>query len=860
MNTKHIKSTSKLLKLAGLFGFFLTMQPGSLWAATAINDSYVISNSAGTESLAVTYNDRFEASTPELLAQAGLISAGNLSNPAAGNLTLDTDDDQVYAVNFQPNAQFSGTVQFNYVLRDARGDSTASVTLTIVPTANEFRVIGDEFQSAGDEIIVYPLENDVLLAELEPTISVTQPDLGSLSEAGVEGAFLYTPPANITEATQTTASYTITYEGVGSDTGTITITIDPSLDPILNGIGDNDQRQLATVLQLACDINTASGAEDEQLSETCTELTNLANDVRSEALENILLRQIGAQSASLDDQVANQINLVSRRLRALREGASGISFNGLGVNLAGEYLALGDILDSYASGANAGDTATGGRAGAFITGTIEIGEGEARGKENDFDYDSQQLLLGSDYRFSSNLIMGLALGFDQTETKASGSNDTELEKDGVTLSLYGNYYPTANLYIDWLLGYGQSSIDTQRSIATGTINSASQGSTDGSHSSGALGVGYSRLIEGWSIDGYFNLDYRTVIIDAYEENNDAGLTLKVAETSTDTFTGHLGVRVSHAYSMDFGVMIPQFDFATVKEFRNESPLLKASLKELPEAGEFTLRNQQPDDSYFNAGLSLTTLFKNGFSGFVSYQRNFAKDDVSIQSWQAGARMEFGGPAEDIRLFKSRDDQGVGLGAFAGTTGLGVALTLPVHNEYLSVRGILTSLDYDTDDNLDDIDYDINLDLRTAGALLDWHPFGGGFRISGGFFALKNDIEGRATPTEEVEIGDSTFTPEQVGTLTADVGYDNSFSPYLGVGWGNAVAPGSNWSVSADIGILFTDNPTAELSADSPLAEINPGLKAELLRELEKEEESINNDDLADIEYWPLISLGVSLQF
>jgi len=859
-NSVVIRRVPKFIFSILLFAFLLCTLPGYSVAATAIDDRYTLRNTGGSETLVITYNDRIQLATPDQIAVAGLISVSALSDPGAGSVALDTDDERIYAVNFRPNPAFTGAVSFTYTVRDIRGDSSATVTIDLVAGAEQLVVNGDSFTSAGEPIVIYPLENDNLLTTQIPSISFTQPDIGSVTtEGAITGALLYTPPDTITGLTETDLTYTVSYGDGSSATGLVRIRIDPGLDPISEGIDQDDQQELAEVLQIACDANSLSPDQDTDLTTTCNTLEGLDADDRSEALERILLRQIGAQSSSLENQQANQIDLVSSRLHTLRSGSTGLNFAGLGATLGGEWLPLGDLLDGYVSGAGAGDNGSGGRLGAFITGTIEIGEGETRGLEKSFDYDAQQILGGIDYRFSDAVVLGVALGLDSTETKAD-NGATQLEKDGATVSLYGNYYPTNDWYVDWLLGYGQSTIDTRRELAIGTEPSVSNGNTDGHHTSATIGTGYTYQFDAWAINGYITADYRTVRVDSYEEDNDAGLSLLVSATSIDTLTAQLGARISRALSLDFGVLIPQFELEAVNQIRNEAPRMEAVLKDVPEAGSFSLQNQEPDDSYYNVGLSLTALFKNGFSGFISYRNNLARDDISIQSWQGGARLEFGGPSKDITLFQSREDQGTGFGLFAGTTGLGLALSLPLRNEYLNLRGVLATLDYDTDRDLDGIVYDVNLDLRSGGLLLDLHPFGGGFRISGGVFALKHDFKGTATPEQEVELGDEIFTPEEAGTLTAIVGYDRSFAPYLGLGWGNAVAPASRLSFAADIGVMFTDNPTIDLTADSPLADSNPALKAELLTELEKEEDAINEEDLGDIDLWPVITLGVSYHF
>ncbi len=858
-----LRQMIRKLSYIGLFSMVILAFVARVQAATGVPDYYIIDSGEGNETLVVTANDRLEVSSQEAIEFAGIVSvSSSLSDPAAGNVEIDPDDR--FSVNVLPAPGYSGSgVTFTYVVRDIRGNSSpTTVTLTFVAGAATLEAVDDNYVSNGSAISVYPLENDIRPSTGTSVVILSEPTEGTLTAAGVNGLYTYTPPSGLTEATSVSITYVLTNGSDTSAEASISIAIDPSLDPIGSGGDDSAQSQLAKVLQTACDANTAGslGETNDDLATACTALASLSGSELDNALEEILLRQVGAQANSLKGLAAGQINNIGARLQELRSGISGMSLSGLNAEINGEHVQLGNLVNGYLNGGSAGEEeGSPGRLGAFITGTLKYGDGESRNKESSFDVDGQELLAGVDYRFTSKLVMGAALGYNTTETKENGG-DTSLDVDGWNLNFYGNYYPAQNWYVDWLLGYGESSLDTSRSISFAGLSTKANGSTDGDHLSGALGTGYSFYHQSWTFDAYTNFEYRSATVDGYRENNDAGLDLNIFETTTDTFTGRFGGRASNAISMDFGVLIPQFELEWVHDFKNESPVIEAELALLPEAGSFTLINEAPDDSYMNAGLSVTGVFKNGTSGFVRYGTTLAKDDVSFDTWQLGARMEFGGPAQDINLFQTRENQGIGAGAYLGTTGVGVAVTFPLRNETLNLRTLVAVLPYERDEKLDDVEYNIDLDLLSLGVLLDWHLMDGGFRVSGGFFSIQHDISGTANPTDDVEIGNSTFTPEEVGTLHAEVDYSRSFAPYLGVGWGNAVTPDSRLSFSADLGVMFTDNPSASLTADSPVADANPALRAQLDAELENEEERINREDLDDIKYWPVLSFGLAYHF
>ncbi|MEJ2610809.1 MAG: autotransporter domain-containing protein [Candidatus Thiodiazotropha sp.] len=830
-------------------------------AATGVPDIYVIDANDGAETIVVTVNDRLEISTQEAIDAIDIVSISSLSDPAAGSVQIDQDDS--FSIRVFPNAGYSGTVTFTYRVTDIRGTSDNTlVTLNIVSSTSTLEAVNDHYVSSGGAVNLFPPENDIH-SDLGFHVEIlSQPSQGSLSSTNVNGLYLYTPPADISGVSSVSFDYRLVGDsGEVSSSARVTIQLDPSLDPIANAGADEAQSSLARVMQVACDANaTGSGPQiNEALATTCTTLLSLSGSELDNALEEVLLRQVGAQTNSMKGVAANQIKNVTGRLQEIRSGVPGISLAGLGAIINDQHLNLGEIMTGLQEGGGAGDGVGNERLGGFVTGTINIGDGASHNRENSFEIDNQELLAGLDYRLNKDLVMGAALGYSSSETRENGA-DTGVDVDGWNLSIYGNYYPARNWYVDWLLGYGESSIDTSRSINIGGIASTAKGDTDADIFNVVVGTGYSYTKQAWTIDTYTSFEYRKSEIDAYRERNDAGLDMNIYKSSSDVLSGRLGVRASNAVSFSFGVLVPQFELELVKDFKNEASEIEAELALLPEAGSFTLTNEELDDSYINAGVSVTGQFKNGITGFFRYSTMLAKDDLDLDTWQLGARMPLGGAAEDIYLRQTGEDQHVAAGLFMGTTGIGLALTLPLRGESLNFRTLLATLSYDTDDKLDDIEYDIDLGFFSWGALLDWHPMNNGFRVSGGLFSLQPDITASAQPSEAVEIGNITFTPDQVGTLEAEVEYTRNLAPYIGVGWGNAVKPGSKFSFSADFGILFTDNPTVSLKANSVLANTNPALKAQLESELAVEENRVNSEDLNDFRYWPVINIGAAYHF
>jgi opacity protein-like surface antigen len=195
------------------------------------------------------------------------------------------------------------------------------------------------------------------------------------------------------------------------------------------------------------------------------------------------------------------------------------------------------------------------------------------------------------------------------------------------------------------------------------------------------------------------------------------------------------------------------------------------------------------------------------------------------------------------LFVSPAVSTLGLGLEAGTR----------LNESFGLRFGGNWLGFDYDDIKGELDYDAEVTLASLGALVDYHPFGGGFRLSGGLRFNFNQADLDGTPTDDIDIGNATFSPDEVGTLTGDATFD-TLAPYLGVGYGATLLEGS-LSVGFDLGVMYQGQASVDLDAESGLLSDDAVLQANLAIEEDEVE-----DDLEDFIVYPVIGLAVIYRF
>ncbi|MGF1454500.1 MAG: hypothetical protein ACFB6R_03890 [Alphaproteobacteria bacterium] len=191
------------------------------------------------------------------------------------------------------------------------------------------------------------------------------------------------------------------------------------------------------------------------------------------------------------------------------------------------------------------------------------------------------------------------------------------------------------------------------------------------------------------------------------------------------------------------------------------------------------------------------------------------------------------------------------GVTAATTGFGPEIQVRVLPR-LVLRGGYNYFRFGVDDDYDGVEYDAELNLSNFIVGADIHPFGNAFFISGGAFIGDKSVDLDGNTTEPVEIGDTTFSPDEIGTLSGEVEL-KAVAPFAGLGFDNTFSGGRvGFKIMA--GVLFTGSPDATLVSSGGSLSDDPTLVAEL----QQEEQSLE-EEIEDFQFYPLISLGLNIR-
>lgn len=250
--------------------------------------------------------------------------------------------------------------------------------------------------------------------------------------------------------------------------------------------------------------------------------------------------------------------------------------------------------------------------------------------ENGFQADLQGLLIGLDYRFSDNFILGAAAS--QTRDEAVFINSAgSLKTINNTLTMYATWLPSEKVSVDGYLGYGAVNFDSQRKVYFGTPLGTASGNTSGRQIMTGLSTALQGKFGNVNVAPFINLDYIKTDIKGYNETGVTSLELHYADRTTISATASLGLRLGQSYSFNWGSLNPTLHGAGVHEFQNNSTMINNELVLTPGAG-ILVATDEPDRDYFLSGLGLVAALNSGTQLFLNYERR--SGDSLLDSWAA----------------------------------------------------------------------------------------------------------------------------------------------------------------------------------------------------------------------------------
>jgi hypothetical protein len=214
---------------------------------------------------------------------------------------------------------------------------------------------------------------------------------------------------------------------------------------------------------------------------------------------------------------------------------------------------------------------------------------------------------------------------------------------------------------------------------------------------------------------------------------------------------------------------------------------------------------------------------------------------------------------------------VGVDVKIGAGGIGFDVATPLARKF-NLRGTGYFFRYNATITENYVTYGGDIQLASGGASLDWFPFGGTFRLSGGFIAYNgNQLTGSATvnPNQSFTLNGNTYYSSATDPIhaSATLQLGSKAAPTFGFGWGNIVPRKANkhFSVPVEIGFAYVGYPSVDLGfIGSTCNEFgtacqtvgnNPTFQQDLAAQKNK-----YRDDLSALRFYPILSIGFGYKF
>ena len=425
------------------------------------------------------------------------------------------------------------------------------------------------------------------------------------------------------------------------------------------------QAATATAIDNAC----ASLANKPNLSPQEADLLaqcealNASSSVNSgstvNALNQLLTKTTQVQSTAASVAAITQFQNINARLTALRSGSQTSSLSGLAFNGSGGMVPVGALLDGFLSASGNSKDASSKDAGAgfdkwglFVTGMLGHGAARPGSVTPGYDFDTNGLTFGIDYRKQENWIFGAAVGYSRQDTDLAQKQGS-VGMTGYSLSIYNTFTLKKIWYLDSVLTLGHNNFDLSRRIAytlplpNGTSEIVDQLATSqpgGNYREAALTFGGDFHKDAWNFSPYGQVIYSRLGFDAYQESLQggagSGLGLSVDARTVTGLTSILGTRISFSHSADWGVLVPTASLEWNHEFKSDAQAIEAQFIYDPTHTPIKIVGDATDSDYFRLGFGISGVFPQGRSAFLLYEKTLARSGLSQYNIAVGLRLEF----------------------------------------------------------------------------------------------------------------------------------------------------------------------------------------------------------------------------
>ena len=270
----------------------------------------------------------------------------------------------------------------------------------------------------------------------------------------------------------------------------------------------------------------------------------------------------------------------------------------------------------------------------FVRGNVVLAQGFSDQDVPHVDENTESVVLGTDYRITPNLLIGLTASYAHTDATLDtfGSSATV---DSYSPGLYAAYTDNgwyANLIGDYLHNsYTQSRVIP---FLGQTANSAPEGNEGVADIDGGYDFHFGALKFGPNA----GLQYTHLTVDGFTENGTTLANLTVNEQDSDSLRSRVGGDVSYLFSCHGVNVTPHLEAAWQHEFMDQARGITSSFNS--GGGDFSVRTPATSRDSAIVDVGVDADLNRTVSVFTNYLVQTGQENYFGQSVQAGVKIGF----------------------------------------------------------------------------------------------------------------------------------------------------------------------------------------------------------------------------
>ena len=290
--------------------------------------------------------------------------------------------------------------------------------------------------------------------------------------------------------------------------------------------------------------------------------------------------------------------------------------------------------------------------GVFLNGLGQFGSRNLTTSENGYSFNNAGFVAGADYRFTPQLIAGLAFGYTQSntnfDTSALSAPGQSLNGNLLQGNLYTTYSVTDALYVNAIGVIGGGNNNSQRHIV---IPNAGPNLVGDGIATGSFGS----RIEGVTLAGGYDLPFGPLVltpiarflyqhtgVEAFSEQGALGADPQYGGSSVNTVLSFLGADAQYTMPTSFGVLFPIARFHWAHQYSPGNTTVSVAYSNDPTSvlSSFILPGTPTSRNYFDLGAGVALPFSSNGSAYINYDVILGINNTTYNSFTAGVRFTF----------------------------------------------------------------------------------------------------------------------------------------------------------------------------------------------------------------------------